>query len=165
VTDELEDVSLDDEENLPDAPGGEGPPRTGDLVVIPFEAVRERYGCRPEAGLVLEDRRSVVKVLFAGSDRTFWIERTRLRRVPEDRLPLHPLVARLHAIARRLHAEQVEHYDQRGDVGVFHVYARGMSLEDLLAVRDLIGADLEHLRVDPGSMRYARLTLAFRTRA
>ena len=135
--------------------------RAGEIAIVPYPRVREQLGCGEEGGLVLEDRRSVVKVWFAGIDRSFWIERDRLEVVPCDRLRLHPLVERLHRIARLVGAEEIDFYDEKDGVGVFHVFSRGTDLDALLRVRDLLGEDLRHLRLDPGSVRRTRLTLAF----
>jgi hypothetical protein len=150
----------DDEEEIDEGPEA-ADVRAGEIAVVPYPRVREQIGCGEEGGLVLEDRRSVVKVWFAGIDRSFWIERERLEVVPGDRLPLHPLVERLHRIARLVGAEEIDFYDEKDGVGVFHVYSRGIDLDVLLQVRALLGADLQHLRVDPGSIRRTRLTLAF----
>ncbi len=150
-----------DEEDLPAAYEDEGP-RVGDVTVIPFARVREQVGCGAEAGILLEDRRSVVKVLFPGMDRTFWLERDRVRTVALERIPVHPLVARLHRIARLVSADTIEEYDQRDGVAVFHVFCGALDAADLLRVRDALGDDLVRFRVEPGGVRRLRLHVAFR---
>jgi hypothetical protein len=70
---------------------------------------------------------------------------------------------RLHRICRALDAVAVEIYDREGDGEVFHVFTRGTTLEGLLAVRDLLGADFRRMGVDPGGVRRARVTVVFRT--
>ena len=71
---------------------GSDAPRIGDLVIVPYPEARERYGCPAEAGLLLEDRRSSVKVFFAEPDCTLWLDRGRVQRVAPGDLDLHPLV-------------------------------------------------------------------------
>jgi hypothetical protein len=158
---EADDEGLDEEDLGPGEDPEDGP-RVGDVAVIPFPRVREQVGLGAEAGILMEDRRSVVRVLFPGMDRTFWLERDRVRAVPVDRLPVHPLVERLHRIARLVSAEVIEHYEQRGDVGVFHVYCGALEATDLLRVPELLGADLVRFRVEPGGARRLRLHVAFR---
>ena len=160
-TDEPEDEAWD-EEDLGGPDDAEEGPRVGDVAVIPFPRVREQVGCGAEAGILMEDRRSVVRVLFPGMDRTFWLERDRVRAVPVDRLPVHPLVERLHRLARLVSAEVIEQYEQKGDVGVFHVHCGGLEATDLLRVRDLFGEDLVRFRVEAGGARRLRLHVAFR---
>lgn len=134
----------------------------GDLAVVPSARLREQLACGREAGIVVEDRRSLVKVFFPSLDRTFWLERERVRAVELGRLPLHPLVERLHRLCRILGVDLIEIYDQAGDVAVFHLGFRGTDLEGLHRVRDLLGDDLRRLRVEPGSMRRVKLNVAFR---
>lgn len=114
-------------------------------------------------GVVLEDRRNVVKVLFPEIDRTFWVDREDVLAVEPGRLPTHPLALRLHRVARRVAAVAIEVYDVEGDADVFHVYTRGTTLEDLEALRADLAHDFRRLGIDPGGVRRARLTLAFRT--
>jgi hypothetical protein len=158
---EPDDEGLD-EEDLGPADEGEEGPRVGDVAVIPFPRIREQVGCGAEAGILMEDRRSVVRVLFPGMDRTFWLERERVRAVAVERLPVHPLVERLHRLARLVSAEVIEHYEQKGDVGVFHVYCGALEATELLRVRDLLGDDLVRFRVEAGGARRLRLHVAFR---
>ena len=137
-------------------------PRVGDLAIVPYPRVREQIGCDAEAGLLMEDRRSVVRVFFPGSGTTYWLDRDKIQVVPLGRIPVHPLVERLHRIARRIDALLIEFTDQEGDVGLFHVYAPSLVLDDLTYVRDLIGGDLNSMRVEAGSVRRVKLRLAFR---
>lgn len=143
----------------------EGGVSVGDLVVLPVPRVRAQVGCGERVGLVLEDRRNVVKVLFPEIDRAFWIDRDQVLSVPEDRLPCHPLALRLHRLCRLLAAVGVEVYDREGDADVFHVFTRGTTLEALDEARRSLGPDFRRLGVDPGGVRRARLTLVFRTPA
>jgi hypothetical protein len=154
------DVEDADDDLAREEPGEEGDLRVGDVTVIPYAEVRAQLGCEAEAGILLEDRRSVVKVFFPGMDRTFWLERERVRSVPADRLPLHPLVDRLHRISRRVGAELIEYYDQKGPETVFHVYCGAMDLEGLQAVVEEMGAAMPRFRVEPGSTRRLKLNLA-----
>lgn len=134
-------------------------PAIGDLVIVPYPEARERYGCPARAGLLLEDRRSSVKVFFAEVDRTLWLERRKIETVtPQDVAP-DPLVARLHRVARLVEAEHIEIHERRGAGGVFHLFIPGADLDRLLAVRELAGPGLSALRVEPAGMRHARLVL------
>jgi hypothetical protein len=137
--------------------------QVGDLAVLPVERIRRQVGCGERVGLVVEDRRNVVKVFFPDIDRAFWIDRDAATSVEEGRLPAHPLAVRLHRICRALSAVALEIYDREGDADVFHVFTRGTSLRAVLAVRDLLGSDLRRLEIDPGGVRRARITLVFRT--
>jgi hypothetical protein len=132
-------------------------------VVIPYPRVRAQVGSGERAGVVLEERRGAVKAFFPDIDRAFWLDRDKLLAVAEDRLPLHPLARRLHRICRALSAAAVEVYDRVGDADVFHVFTRGTTLDALLRVREELGADFRGLSVDPGGVKKARITLAFRT--
>jgi hypothetical protein len=154
----------DDEDAGPgDDAAGEGGPQVGDLAIVPVPRVRASIGCGERVGVVLEDRRNVVKVFFPDIDRAFWIERGEVLAVAEGRLPASALATRLHRIAERVGAVAVEVYDREGDADVFHVFTRGTTLEALLAVRDELGADLARMSIDPGGVRRTRITLAFRT--
>jgi hypothetical protein len=147
--------------------GGEGPdgegPAVGDVVVIPYPRIRAQVGCGERAGVVLERRRGTVKAFFPDIDRAFWLDKSRVLSIAEDRLPLHPLARRLHRICRALRASLVEVYDREGDADVFHVFTRGTDLDSLTSVRDSLGPDFRSLTVDPGGVKKARVTLAFRT--
>jgi len=122
-------------------------------------------GCGERVGVVLEDRRNVVKVLFPEIDRAFWIDRSHVLSVPEGRLPAHPLATRLHRLCRRLDAVAVEVYDREGDADVFHLFTRGTTLDAIEAARAELGSDFRRAGLDPGGVRRARLTLVFRTTA
>ncbi len=143
----------------------EGGAGVGDLVVIPVPRVRVQIGCGERVGVVVEDRRNVVKVLFPEIERTFWVDRDAVLAIPEGRLPAAPLAIRLHRICRELHAAAVEIYDREGDADVFYLFTRGTDLDALVRVREFLGADFRRMAVDPGGVRRARLTLAFRTAA
>jgi hypothetical protein len=162
VTPQDRPLPLDDEEFRRDASEPGDAIRAGRIAIVPYERLRDQLRLPAEAGLILDDRRNVVQVYFPTPDRTWWIERAKLRVVAPDRLALHPLIERLHRIATLLDAEAIDLYDEHDGVGVFHVFSRGLSLEDLLAIRSLVGDDLRHLRIDPGTMRRTRLTIAFR---
>ncbi|MFM8978958.1 MAG: hypothetical protein ACKOSS_00610 [Planctomycetia bacterium] len=136
--------------------------KVGDIAIVPFARLREQLGCGPEAGIIVEDRRHLVKLFFPGMDRVFWLEHERVRSVPLGRLPVHPLVERLHRLSTILGADLIEIYDQAGDVAVYHIGFRGTDLDGLHAVRDLLGDDLRRMRIEPGSMRRVKLNLAFR---
>jgi hypothetical protein len=135
----------------------------GDLAILPVPRVRQQVGCGERVGIVLEDRRNVVKVFFPEIDRAFWIDRGAVQPVREGRLPADPLALRLHRVCRIVDAVAVEIYDREADAEVFHVYTRGTSLDRLNEVRSLIGEDFRRLEVEPGGVRRARLTLVFRT--
>jgi hypothetical protein len=136
--------------------------KVGDIAIVPFARLREQLGCGAEAGIVVEDRRHLVKLFFPGMDRVFWLEHERVRSVPLGRLPVHPLVERLHRLSVLLGVDLIEIYDQVGDVAVYHIGFRGTDLDGLHAVRDLLGEDLVRMRVEPGSMRRVKLNVAFR---
>jgi hypothetical protein len=155
VSEDAEDDGLEE--------SGEGGPSVGDLVVIPVPRLRAQVGCGERVGVVLEDRRNVVKVFFPEIDRAFWIERTAVAAVAEGRLPASPLATRLHRIAAALGAVAIEVYDREGDADVFHVYSRGTDLDGLLRVRELLGSDLRRVAIEPGGVRRARVTVVFRT--
>jgi hypothetical protein len=142
---------------------GDGGPAVGDLAVLPVPRVRAQVGCGERVGVVLEDRRNVVKVFFPEIDRAFWVDRSAVASVAEGRLPVAPLTLRLHRVARALSAVAIEVYDREGDADVFHVYSRGTDLEALLRVRELLGADLRRVAIEPGGVRRARVTVVFRT--
>jgi hypothetical protein len=150
-----------EEERESPPPGGEEV-AVGDIAVIPSANLREQLGCGTQAGIVIEDRRHLLKVFFPGMDRTFWLERDRVRSVALGRLPAHPLVERLHRLSALLGADLIEIYDQVADTAVFHIGFRGTDLEGLHRVRDLLGEDLRRLRIEPGSMRRVKLNVAFR---
>jgi hypothetical protein len=136
--------------------------KVGDIAIVPFARLREQLGCGAEAGIIVEDRRHLVKLFLPGMDRVFWLEHERVRSVPLGRLPVHPLVERLHRLSMLLGADLIEIYDQAGDVAVYHIGFRGTDLDGLHAVRDLLGDDLRRMRIEPGSMRRVKLNLAFR---
>jgi len=135
----------------------------GDLVILPVPRVRAQVGCGERVGVVLEDRRNVVKILFPEIDRAFWIDRDDALAVAADRLPVHPLARRLHQLCRILNAVAVEVYDREGDADVFYLFTRGTSMEALEDARRVLGSDFRRLGIDPGGVRRARLTLVFRT--
>lgn len=143
-------------------PRDDGDVHVGDIAIVPQERLREQLGCGTEAGIVVEDRRHLLKVFFPALDRTYWLERDRVRAVPLGVLPVHPLVERLHRLSVLLGADLIEIYDQAGDVAVFHIGFRGTDLDGLHQVRDLLGDDLRRLQIEPGSMRRVKLNLAFR---
>ena len=149
-----------DEDEAGDRPDDDGP-GVGDLAILPVPRVRAQIGCGERVGIVVEDRRNVVKVFFPEIDRAFWIDRAHVTSVEEGRLPTAPLAATLHRVCRLLSAVAVEIYDREGDADVFHVYTRGTSLEAVLAVRDLLGERFRRLGIDPGGVRRTRLTLVF----
>lgn len=153
------DPSLDPGGVPPDDEGA----AVGDLAILPVPRVREAVGCGERVGVVVEDRRNVVKVFFPDIDRAFWIDRAEVMPVAEGRLETPPLALRLHRVCRALEAVAVEIYDREGDADVFHVFTRGTTLESLLRVRDLLGPDLRRVGIDPGGVRRARVTLVFRT--
>lgn len=154
-------VPDDEDDGLESA--GEGGVSVGDLVVIPVPRIRLQVGCGKRVGIVVEDRRNVVKVFFPEIERAFWIDRESVLAIPEERLPVDPLAARLHRVCRELNAVAVEIYDREGDADVFYVFTRGTTLEALERVRASLGPDFRRLAVDPGGVRRARLTLVFRT--
>lgn len=137
-------------------------PRVGDITIIPYPRVREQLGCSPEAGILMEDRRNVVRVFFPTMDRTFWLDRDKVAVVAPGRLAVHPLVERLHRIATLVNADLIEMGDDEEDPGVVQVYTRGTDLDNLLAVRDLVADDLVAFRIEAGSVRRAKLKLRFR---
>jgi len=152
--------SPEDEDEADDRPDDEGP-SVGDLAILPVPRVRAQVGCGERVGIVVEDRRNVVKVFFPEIDRAFWIDRVHVTSVEEGRLPTAPLAATLHRICRLLSAVAVEIYEREGDADVFHVYTRGTTLEAVLAVRDLLGERFRRVGIDPGGVRRTRLTLVF----
>ena len=153
------DADEDDGREGAGDPGAE----VGDLVVIPVPRIRAQVGCGERVGVVVEDRRNVVKVFFPEIERAFWVDRDTVLAIPEGRLPASPLARRLHEIARALNAVAIEIYERSGDADVFHVYTRGTDLDALVRVRASLGADFRRLAVEPGGVRRARLTLVFRT--
>ena len=149
----------DDESGPPDDPGA----AVGDLVVLPVPRIRASVGCGERVGIVIEDRRNVVKVFFPEIDRAFWVDRGDVLSVPEGRLPAAPLALRLHRTCRALSAVAVEIYDREGDADVFHVFTRGTTIEALDGLRGWLGPDFRRMTIDPGGVRRTRITLAFRT--
>jgi len=149
----------DDEAGPPDDAGA----AVGDLAVLPVPRIRARVGCGERVGVVVEDRRNVVKVFFPEIDRAFWVDRGDVLAIPEGRLPAAPLALRLHRVCRTLSAVAVEVYDREGDADVFYVFTRGTSLEALEEVRRGLGADFRRMTIDPGGVRRTRVTLAFHT--
>ena len=147
----------DDESGPPDDAGA----AVGDLAVLPVPRVRARAGCGERVGVVVEDRRNVVKVFFPEIDRAFWVDRGDVLAIPEGRLPAAPLALRLHRACRTLSAVALEVYDREGDADVFHVFTRGTTLEALEEVRQGLGADFRRMTIDPGGVRRTRVTLAF----
>src|SRR5262245_21489933 len=122
----------DEAENSPLSAEDAGP-TVGDLVVLPIPRVRAQVGCGERVGVVIEDRRNVVKDLFPEIDRAFWIDRDHVLPVAEGRLPAHPLALRLHRLCRRLNVVAVEVYDREGDADVFHLFTRGTTLDAIEA--------------------------------
>ena len=153
----------EEDDRSADAPPDDEGPAVGDLAILPVPRVRAQIGCGERVGIVLEDRRNVVKVFFPEIDRAFWIDRAQVASVAEGRLETDPLALALHRICRRLAAVAVEIYDREGDAGVFHVYTRGTTLDAVLAVRDELGADFRRAGIDPGGVRRTRITVVFRT--
>ena len=137
-------------------------PDVGDVTIVPYPRVREQIGCAEEAGLLMEDRRNVLRVFFPGTERTFWLDRDKVTAIDADQLPLHPLVERLHKIARRVDAVLIEEQESAADEEAYNVYAPSMTLPDLLYVRDLLGDELLGLEIAAGSVRRVKLVLRFR---
>ena len=146
-----------------DAPPDDAGVGVGDLVVLPVPSVRARVGCGERVGIVLEDRRNVVKVYFPEIERAFWVERTDALAVLEGRLPASPLAVRLHRVCRAVAAVAVEFYDSEGDADVFYVFTRGTTLAALEEVRTSLGPDFRRITIDPGGVRRTRITVAFAT--
>jgi hypothetical protein len=144
-----------------EADAGDGP-RVGDVTVIPYPELRAQLGCGAEAGILVEDRRHVVKVFFPSMDRTFWLERDRVRAVAPERLPLHPIVERLNLVSRRVGAERIEEYGNSPTGPVFHVYCGALDVAGLTGLERDLGSSLAALRVEPGSVRRLRLSLTLR---
>lgn len=145
----------------PPAPREPGP-KIGDLVIVPYPQARERLGLGPEVGLQLDDRRNVVQVYFPASDRTLWVAREQVESVALDRLPAHPLVRRLHRLARHLETERIEIGDDDAEESdVCFVSFTGASIEDLMRWRKELGSDVLSFRIEPGSMHRARIRLRF----
>ncbi|MDJ0973521.1 MAG: hypothetical protein QNJ98_03610 [Planctomycetota bacterium] len=142
--------------------GGLREPDVGDVTIVPYPRVREQIGCAEEAGLLMEDRRNVLRVFFPGTARTFWLDRDKVTAVDADQLPLHPLVERLHKIARRVDAVLIEEQESEAGEEAYNVYAPSMTLPDLLYVRDLLGDELVGLEIAAGSVRRVKLVLRFR---
>jgi hypothetical protein len=153
----------EEDDGLDEGPADEGGVRVGDLAVLPVPRVRAQVGCGERVGVVLEDRRNVVKVFFPEIDRAFWVERRDVLAVPEGRLPTAALAIRLHRVCRALSAVAVEIYDREGDADVFYVFSRGTTLDALNEVKASLGQDYRRLGVDPGGVRRTRITLVFRT--
>lgn len=128
----------------------------GDLVIVPYARVRAQLGCSEEVGLVLEDRPHVVKVYWPAMDRMFWLERDVLERIEHGRLPLHPLVDRLHLMGQLVELELIEIYDGTLKNGVVHLYGRGMAWEQALAARTLLGDAVAAVSIEPANMRRLR---------
>ncbi len=137
-------------------------PEVGDVTIIPYPAVRERVGCPAEAGLLMEDRRHVARVHFPGIDRTFWLDRGHLEAVALERLPVHPLVERLHRIARRIDAVLIEVQHDDGSVVDVHVFTPALTFEDLEYMRALLGEELLEMGIEAGSVRRVKIRLRFR---
>jgi hypothetical protein len=131
----------------------------GDLVIVPFPRAREQIGCGEEVGLVLEDRRHVLKVWLPEMGRIFWLERRVLERVEAGRLVVDPWVERLHRVGRLVHLDLIDLQDGTPDQGVVHVYSRGMRFEDALEARRILGDAVRSLWIEPANMRRVRLRI------
>lgn len=137
-------------------------PRIGDLVIVPYPEARANYGCPAEAGLLLEDRRSSVKVCFAEPDCTLWLDLRKTERVDADDLAVHPLVDTLHRVARLVGAEEVEIHERTPERDEARLSIAGADLDLLRAVKETAGVGLVSLRIEAGSMRHARRTPVLR---
>lgn len=137
-------------------------PDVGDVAIVPYPRVRAQIGCAEEAGILMEDRRNVLRVFFPGTDRSFWLDRDKVAAVDPDQVALHPLVDRLHRIARRIDAVLIEEQEAEAGEEAYNVYAASMTLPDLLYVRDLLGDELVELGIAAGSVRRVKLVLRFR---
>lgn len=137
-------------------------PVVGDVTIVPFPEVRKQVGCAAEAGILMEDRRNVLRVFFPTMDRTFWLERDGVAAIPLGRIDVHPLVDRLHRVARRLDAVLIESEEDDGAVGTYYVYTPELVLADLEFVRDLLDDSLVEMKVEAGSVRRVKLRLTFR---
>ena len=137
-------------------------PVVGDVTIVPYKRVREALGCPADAGLLMEDRRNVARVWFPSMDRTFWLSHEHLDAIPEDRLPLHPLVRRLHRIGRLVDAVYIEiQDDDEGIAGEYLVYATALTPEMIRGVEAEVGEHLDLLRIEGGSSRRVRLRMRF----
>ena len=131
----------------------------GDLAIIPYPRVREQLGCGEEVGLVLEDRRHVVKVYLPVMDRVFWLEYGVLQRVPVDRLPLDPLVEALHRAGALIHVDEIEIFDGTMRNGIVHLYSRGAPWPAFVKAREHLGGQVTEAHIEPANMRHLRLRL------
>ncbi len=136
-------------------------PGVGDIVIIPYPRVREQLNCPAEAGLLMEDRRNIVRLFFPTSDQSFWLDREKVEAVPLGRLNTHPLVDRVHRIANIVDVVLLELVSWNEDEVAVHVFSPAMSLDDLLAIRALIGGKLRDFQVEAGSVRRVKLLVRF----
>lgn len=143
----------------PDAAANE--PDIGAVTIVPFERVRAQIGCAEEAGVLMEDRRSVVRVFFPNTDRTFWLDRDKVASIPLERLPVHPLVETLHRIALRVGAVLIEEQERGGATHAYNVYTPAVTLPDVQYVHDFLGERLVELTIAAGSVRRVKLALRF----
>ena len=134
----------------------------GDLVIVPYPRVREQIGCDAEVGLVLEDRRHVLKVYWPGLDRVFWVERTSLHVVPLDRLPVDPLIASIHRAGQLAHVDLIELYDGTMRNGTVFIFSRGLRAEHVEPIRELLGGHRARIRIEPANMRRLRIRIDLR---
>ncbi len=139
-----------------------GEPNVGDVTIVPYPRVREQIGCAEEAGILMEDRRNVLRVFFPGSNRTYWLDRDKVTAVEPAQVTLHPLVGALHQIARRVDAVLIDEQESLAGEAAYNVYAPVMTLPDLLFVRDLLGEGLVEMTIAAGSVRRVKLALRFR---
>lgn len=136
-------------------------PDVGDVTIVPYPRIRAQIGCAEEAGILMEDRRNVLRVFFPGSDHTFWLDRDKVTAVDPEQVTLHPLLDVLHRVARRVDAVLIEAQEAQADEQAYNVYAPSMTLPDLLFVRDLLGDDLVEMTIAAGSVRRVKLVLRF----
>lgn len=134
-------------------------PQIGAVTIVPFERVRAQIGCAEEAGILMEDRRNVVRVFFPNTDRTFWLDRDKVASIPLGRLPVHPLVETLHRIATRVDAVLIEEQERGDAANAYNVYTPAVTLPDLQYVHDLLGEQLVELTIAAGSVRRVKLVL------
>ncbi len=145
-----------------DASDDTGEIRPGDLVILPYARVREQLGCGEEVGLVLEDRRHVLKCFLPEMGRVFWLERGVLERIEPGRLAADPWIERLHRVGRLVHVDLIDLQDGSLRAGVVHLYSRGMRWEDAEAAREILGDAVQALWIEPANMRRVRLRIEMR---
>ena len=131
----------------------------GDLVILPYAHRREQHGLPAEVGLAFEDRRNVIRVYFASLDRTFWLDVNHLQSVEAERLPVDADVLLIHHLAKQVHADLIDLYDQSPTATTWFIFSQGGALDAFATIPARVGPRLRACYVEPASMRRLRVRI------